>query len=107
MGQLQKTFDGELLDPDRVEFMRYTPKAPIRRYSVEFNTPELVETLLERVRIEEREIDGVSPKQRAIYAARQQSVWDDLELVKVTRYEELDTKRSDESFAEMYVEENH
>lgn len=105
MDTLQKTFSGKLLSPERVREIRYTPPVPVERYLVEFYSGEVEAEVYEKVYIEDRDIAGISPKDRAVYAAGNQCVYEDLETLKITRDKNDTARYGDEWQVVQFFEE--
>ena len=91
---MQQTLDGRLLSPDTAEALRYTPPVFVYAFLVEFYAEN--SEVWERVKMENREINGRSVNDRAILAAYHQSPYGDIQAYKVTRFEETDGSYTDE-----------
>lgn len=105
METMQQTFSGELLTPDEVRELRYSPSVPVYQYLVEFYSGEVECDVWERVKIEEREIAGINASDRANYAAFNQSVYEDLTTLKITKFEQTEGDYTDEWQVEQYWSE--
>lgn len=99
---MQLTLDGRLLSPETAEALRYTPPVSVYAFLVEFYAEN--GEVWERIKMENREIDGRPVNERAILAAYHQSPHDDIQAYKVTRFGETDGSYTDEWRVEEFLE---